>query len=255
MVVGVAILAAAAIASGIMKGRGAKKAAKKEAEAYRRAYELFGQLREEAGVTRKAIDPFSPYREEAGRRLRDITLGDPQAYLAMDPGYQFRLREGTRETERALSARGMNVSGATIAAVQERAQGIASEEYGASVGRLMELGGGYASVGVAGGQAYGQMTQAAIEGQAQALIGKGFSSSRGVGGYYGALSQAAMSAGSAIAGGGGGIGGMLSSITGGGGGSQFMGGGLQGAGGAGFFNRGQSRSPGFMGGGARSMIG
>ena len=227
MNIGGIIRGASESVSGAIRAEGAKKASKKEEKAYQRAFELYGQLREEAGVTRKAIDPFSEYRGEAAKRLRDITLGDPQAYLAQDPGYQFRLQEGQRATQRAMGARGAGVtSGATMAALQERGQGLASQEYAASVNRLMELGGGFASVGVAGGQAYGQMTQAGIEGQAQAMIGKGFAQSRGIAGYFEGHAQANAAAGRGVAsiwempgmgGGGGGGGGMGGGMSGGGG--------------------------------------
>lgn len=225
--------------SGAIRATGAKKASKKEERAYQRAFELFGQLRQEAGTARQYADPFSQYRQQAATRLRDITLGDPQAYLAQDPGYQFRLQEGTREVERAASARGMNISGNVLAALQERAQGLASQEYGASVQRLMELGGGFAQNAAIGGQLYGQMTQAGIQGQAQALIGKGFAQSRGIAGFHEFHAQANAAAGRGVAsiwegpsmGGGGGMGGGATGSLQGGGGFGSLGGMMGGFGG------------------------
>ena len=212
--------------SGAIRATGAKKASRKEEKAYQRAFELFGQLREEAGTARKYADPFSLYRDEAARRLRDITLGDPSAYLAQDPGYQFRLQEGQRQVERAASARGLNVSGNVLAALQERGQGLASQEYAASVQRLMELGGGFAQNAAIGGQLYGQLQQAGIQGQAQALVGKGFAQSRGIAGFHEFHAQANAAAGRGVAsiwegpslggGGGAGGGGATGSLMGGG---------------------------------------
>lgn len=209
--------------SGAIRAEGAKKSSKKEERAYQRAFQLFGQLREEAGTARGYVDPFSPYREEAAKRLRDITLGDPQKYLSQDPGYQFRLQEGLRATERGAAARGLGTSGNVLAALQERAQGLASQEYGASVERLMQLGGGTAQNAIAGGSIYGQMTQAGIEGQAQALIGKGFAQSRGIAGFHEYHAQANAAAGRGVAsiwegpslGGGGGAGGAGGGAMGG----------------------------------------
>ena len=218
--------------SGAARAFGAKRASSKEAKGYKEAFRILEQLRGEAETTRKYIDPFHESRQLAARRLADITLGDPSKYVAQDPGYQFRLQEGTREVERAAAARGLGTSGNVLAALQERAQGLASQEYGASVARLMELGGGYAQQAAIAGQTYGRMQQARIEGQAQAAIGKGFSKSRGTAGYYEFHAQANAAAGRGVAsiweapgmgggsagggtGGMGGIGSLMGSIGGG----------------------------------------
>lgn len=206
------LMVAAGIAAGAsaLKGFGARKGAKKEARAYRRAFGLYQRLEKEADVTRKYIDPSHQFRAEAAQRLRNAVLGDPGSYMAQDPGYQFRLQEGSKEVSRAASARGMNLSGNVLAALEERAQGLASQEYGASVGRLMELGGGYAQNAAAAGQVYGQMKTTAIEGQVASALGKGMAKSRGIGATFGGIADAANAFGGTYFGGAGkGVGSLM----------------------------------------------
>lgn len=46
-----------------------------------------------------------------------------------DPGYQFRLAQGTRAIENSASARGMQLSGATLKALERYGQDLGSGEY------------------------------------------------------------------------------------------------------------------------------
>lgn len=58
--------------------------------------------------------------------------------LETAPGYQFRLAEGERAIRRSASAGSGVHSGATLKALQEHGQGVASEEYGAARRRQVE---------------------------------------------------------------------------------------------------------------------
>ena len=93
----------------------------------------------------------APYREmglEAMRELRDKhKAGDFKAAefeapgvddVGDDPGYQFRLAEGTKSIERGAAARGGLFSGRTGAALQEFGQQSASQEYDKVYGRALE---------------------------------------------------------------------------------------------------------------------
>ena len=55
--------------------------------------------------------------------------------LLKDPGYQWRLNEGSKAVERKGAARGMLQSGRTLKSLSSWAQGLASQEYGAAYGR------------------------------------------------------------------------------------------------------------------------
>lgn len=63
---------------------------------------------------------------EFGSLLRDFTLQDFQA----DPSYEFRRSEGMRGIERSASARGMQLSGATLRALNRYNSDLASQEFG-----------------------------------------------------------------------------------------------------------------------------
>ena len=66
-----------------------------------------------------------------GEFLRPFSLAD----MAADPGYQFRLDQGTQGIQRAASARGGLFSGATLKALARFNQNTASDEYGNAYNR------------------------------------------------------------------------------------------------------------------------
>lgn len=63
--------------------------------------------------------------------LDPFTMADYQA----DPGYQFRLSEGQRGIQNGAAARGMQLSGATLKALNRYNSDLASQEYGAAYAR------------------------------------------------------------------------------------------------------------------------
>lgn len=66
-----------------------------------------------------------------GSLLKDFTAAD----FVAEPGYQFRLSEGTRGIDRAAAARGSFDSGATLKALQRFTQDYASNEFGNAYAR------------------------------------------------------------------------------------------------------------------------
>lgn len=89
------------------------------------------------------------------------------------PGYQFRVDEGNNAINAMAGARGGLVSGATMQALQERGQNIATEEYGNYMNRLsgltgmgMSAAGNQASAGA--NYASGASNALANQGNAQA---------------------------------------------------------------------------------------
>lgn len=96
------------------------------------------------------------------------------------PGYQFRVDEGNNAINAMAGARGGLVSGATMQALQERGQNLATEEYGNYMNRLsgltgmgMSAAGNQASAGA--NYASGASNALANQGNAQAAgaIGQG----------------------------------------------------------------------------------
>jgi hypothetical protein len=55
--------------------------------------------------------------------------------LAADPGYQFRLNQGTAALNRSAAATGLSMSGAALKALARFNSGLASDEYGAAYAR------------------------------------------------------------------------------------------------------------------------
>jgi len=64
--------------------------------------------------------------------VRDFSLKD----FKVDPGYAFRQQQGNLGIERSGAARGMQLSGATMKALQKYNQNLASEEYGNAFNRF-----------------------------------------------------------------------------------------------------------------------
>lgn len=79
-----------------------------------------------------------------------------------DPGYQFRLSEGTKALERGAAARTGVLSGAQSKALTGFGQDLGSEEYGNVVSRLFNMAG-------LGGQAAGQQANATMAASGQAI--------------------------------------------------------------------------------------
>ena len=114
-----------------------------------------------------------------------------------DPGYQFRFSEGMRATERGMAAKGYNQSGNVQAALQERGQGLASQEYNNILTRLTDLGSAGTQAGIAGAGAYADIKQTAVTGAASARTAQAGAKAAGYG-HMGSLfdsgSDAAMAA-------------------------------------------------------------
>lgn len=136
-IVGTVISAGASLIGGAMSSRSASRAADTQAAAADRAAELqYKQWQEqqelqapfrEAGLTaqNRLLDYLGLAPGAGGRYARDFTMADFQ----QDPGYAFRLSEGTRALERTAAARGGLLSGSTLRGVQRFGQDLASQEY------------------------------------------------------------------------------------------------------------------------------
>ena len=74
---------------------------------------------------------LSPYATQGLGALARMSSGNlvDSASLANDPGYKFRLSEGTNAINAAMAARGMGNSGAAMKELTKYGQNLASEEY------------------------------------------------------------------------------------------------------------------------------
>jgi len=142
----VAITGAGLMAGGMgVQGYFANKSSKKAAKAQANAMDAYlAQMRMGRD---KAISYQQPY-EQAGRSglnlLQQYLTGDPMATqnrLEQSPGYQFRLQQGQNSIQNLLASRGGLKSGGAMKALEEFAQGTASQEFGNQVGYLQGLAG------------------------------------------------------------------------------------------------------------------
>jgi hypothetical protein len=140
-IVGTVVSVGASLLGGRSQSKAATKAADTQADAARYAADLqYKQYKEqqklqapfrEAGLTaqNRLLDYLGLSEDKKapgyGTLMRDFSMGDFQ----QDPGYAFRLSEGTRALERTAAARGGLLSGSTLRGAQRFGQDLASQEY------------------------------------------------------------------------------------------------------------------------------
>lgn len=104
----------------------------------------------QANATQKYIfdtqrTDYQPWREAGVKALAGLQDPNFGKDLTMDPGYQFRMDQGTNAINAAAAARGMGNSGATLKALARYGQDFASNEYNnaynRTYGRLSSLAG------------------------------------------------------------------------------------------------------------------
>lgn len=83
------------------------------------------------------LDPFYQAGTAGLGQLQQLAMGQgvPE-FLATNPAYQFRQQEAQKALERSAASRGGLLSGQFAKALQERSQGLASEEFGNAFNRL-----------------------------------------------------------------------------------------------------------------------
>jgi hypothetical protein len=210
---------AAALGSGLIASKGAKKASRAQVQAAQQAEQTQRQMFE------RQIELQEPFRQ-AGMTAQDQIMqllgigGDAGAegYGSMarafgqqdfeaDPGYAFRQAEGMKALERSAAARGNLLSGNTMKGIQRFGQDLASQEYGNAFNRFQVeraarlnplqslMGSGQSAANVmtgATGQAaqnIGQMQLAAGQARASGYVGQ----ANALAGALGSTGQAATS--------------------------------------------------------------
>lgn len=135
---------ASSIISGNKAAGAAEQASQDSIAEQRRQYD---QTREDYRPYReigyKALDKLGGMYGLGGQITSGTTGGAGGDYGGFEasPGYQFRMDEAMKAIERSAAARGGLRSGATMDALQRRAQGVASSEYENFANRLSALAG------------------------------------------------------------------------------------------------------------------
>jgi hypothetical protein len=132
--------AAAAVGGALIGANASKSAAKTVSGATDRASEIqqaqFEQNRQDQMPWMKAgegaLGQLSAGIAPGGEFNRNFTMGD----FAKDPGYDFRLSEGTGALEGSAAARGGLLSGATLKGLTRYGQDYASNEYSNAYNRF-----------------------------------------------------------------------------------------------------------------------
>jgi hypothetical protein len=172
----------ASLGSGIDGSRAASDASSAQQQAadaataeQRREYDM--TRADQLGLLKQQREDQAPWLSAGQNALSKLASGID---LPSDPGYQFRLNQGTQGIQRAASAHGGLYSGATLKALARFNQDTASQEYGNSWGRLAQLAGfgqnATNQVGQAGQNAYGTIANAGMNASnniGQNLMGAG----------------------------------------------------------------------------------
>lgn len=117
--------------------RVAKDAAAEEKAALARQEELSRPYRETGIEAQNALARMAGLGTDTG--AADYGMLGRQVDLMNDPGFNFRLREGTKELDRRLAAGGRMFSGGALKAGQQYSQELASQEYSNAFDRAMRL--------------------------------------------------------------------------------------------------------------------
>ena len=145
-----AITAGAGLAQGVIGAFGAGKAAKTQAAAANRGLGFIGDDKSQALSIDNALTGaaeannnamYSPYTSAgstAQARLSGLLQQPNQGFnfnTSQDPGYAFRLQQGTQAMEKQAAATGGFNSGGELKALTQYGQGFASNEYQNSFNR------------------------------------------------------------------------------------------------------------------------
>lgn len=122
-------VAGAVVGSAVIGAVASNKAAKTQANAAKSASDLQYQQWKES------VELQEPWRKAGQTALEKLTpLATEYTPFGMeqfqaDPGYAFRMAEGTKALERSAAAKGLLMSGGTLKGTQRYGQDLASQEY------------------------------------------------------------------------------------------------------------------------------
>lgn len=131
------IMGGASLVGGALGASASRSAARQQMQAINEAKGEIGRAYE---TSKGYYTPFSEAGAQGLNALRglmnykDFSMEDYQ----QDPGYQFRLKEGLKQLNRNVAARGGAFSGNTLRGMQGYAQNMASEEYGNAFNRYLQ---------------------------------------------------------------------------------------------------------------------
>ena len=184
-------MVAAAVVGGVVNYNASKKGAKAQTDAANQANEteryIYDQTREDqmpwqqAGRTGlNSLMGLYGYEKRRGNWQRSANpSATANSFMTMDPGYQFRLREGQRNLENSAAARGGLMSGNFLKATTKYGQDYGANEFANIANRYGQLAGvgqvanqSLQSAGQNYANAYGQNVQNAGAARASGYAGR-----------------------------------------------------------------------------------
>lgn len=110
-------------------------------KAYGQARDAQGRARDQANAAseqawKRQQAEMEPWKAAGLKALSSLQDG---SFFQQDPGYQFRLEEGNKAMNAAMSARGMAGGGAALKELTRYGQGFASNEYQNAFNRTNQL--------------------------------------------------------------------------------------------------------------------
>lgn len=184
--------------SSLTGGDKAKKAAK-AAEAGQRAAEAAWSEYKLSGL--RNLEPYQELGKLGVNAISDVYKSGNFDGFRADPGYQFAFNEGQRAVDSSGAARGLNLSGAQMKALNRYGSGIADQTYGNWFNRNLGLANYGANIAGSQNNVLANSTQ----GQANALTGAANAKASGYlaeGGIKNSLFNTALGAGIGALGGG-----------------------------------------------------
>lgn len=132
--------AAVTVVGGVIQGKAAGKAADTQRDAAQSAtaaqLQMFNQTRDDQAPWRTAgstaVGQLGTGTQAGGEFNRNFTMAD----FNKDPGYQFRMDQGSRALQASAAARGGLMSGGTLKALDRYGQDYASNEYSNAYNRF-----------------------------------------------------------------------------------------------------------------------
>lgn len=128
--------AAAILGGAVVSGVAGNKAAKKQASATRDAAAMADPFRGERGHYQGILRNIYSTSSEGG--LEGGGIGD---FIRSNPAYEFTREEALRGVNRQAAGKGLFRSGNAMAALQDRAAGLASTTYESEINRIMTMAG------------------------------------------------------------------------------------------------------------------
>jgi hypothetical protein len=122
-------VAGAVVGSSLIGANAASSAASTQANAANRAADLQNQQYQQ---TRQDQMPWMQAGQTALNALTPLAMNYKpfdMSTFAQDPGYQFRMDQGLKAIQRSAAAKGNQLGGSTLGALQNYGQGLASQEY------------------------------------------------------------------------------------------------------------------------------